>query len=417
MGLLKPLLQPLLAMVPPAFDLDLTAEFVDPRVTFTRASTRTYFDSAGTMRTAAANEWPREYDPATGICIGRQVWEQRTNLLVRSQEFGNASWTKYQATVVENAATAPDGTMTAGKLVENTANDSHQSSQAPILAENTSYTLSVYAKAAERNILRLAPTTRAGVTGQTYFNLSSGTVGTIGTGHAASINPVGNGWYRCAITFNSGSGASSNTTRIAMAAVDGSSGYTGDGVSGLLIWGAQLEAASFASPYIPTTTATATRSKDSAVIGNLAAIQFNSAEGTFTVESFSLDPLATGVTRQLIGLDDGSSQNAMFLGRIVSSSATRLQSRASGVVDCDISTAGSFPINQFIKCGFCYKNNDFFIRTDGANAASDSSVQVPPLNRIVIGSSVFLGDWCGPIRRLRYWPIRLNESELQALTA
>src|SRR5690606_5381998 len=88
-----------------------------PFVTFTRASEGTYFDSAGTQQTAAVNEPRVDYDPLTLELRGLLVEEQRTNLLLRSQEFDNASWSKVSSSVSANAAVAPDGTLTADKII------------------------------------------------------------------------------------------------------------------------------------------------------------------------------------------------------------------------------------------------------------------------------------------------------------
>lgn len=81
-----------------------------PFVTFTRASTGTYFDSAGVMRTAAVDEPRIDYDPATLELRGLLVEEQRTNLLLRSQEFDNVSWLVSTGTATKTANTdvAPD---------------------------------------------------------------------------------------------------------------------------------------------------------------------------------------------------------------------------------------------------------------------------------------------------------------------
>ncbi len=199
---------------------NVSATSLDPRVTFTRASTGTYFDSAGVLQRATYN------------------------LFTRSEEFDNAAWTKGNATITANAVAAPDGTLTADKLVEDTATNQHIISQnIGTVTVGSAYTVSCYIKAAER--------TQASLTsfGEAYvvFNLSAGTV-IQGTGQ---IQNVGNGWYRCSATFTK-----TNTTgAFYILAWNNTNNYLGDGQSGIYIWGAQLEAASTAGPYYATTTA------------------------------------------------------------------------------------------------------------------------------------------------------------------
>lgn len=86
---------------------------VDPRITFSRVSTATYFDNKGVLRTAPAGVPRIDYDPATGECRGLLVEEQRTNFLRYSEEFDNAYWIKARSSITTNAVTAPDGTLSA----------------------------------------------------------------------------------------------------------------------------------------------------------------------------------------------------------------------------------------------------------------------------------------------------------------
>jgi hypothetical protein len=204
-------------------------------ITFTRASTGTFVDSDGVIRSAA------------------------TNLLLRSEEFDNAAWTKSRATVTADNTTAPNGLTTADKLVEDTSISlTHLTRQDLTLTANIVYTVSIYAKAAERTRLRVdlsdASTSADTVFG--LFDLVSGTVvSSAANGNAsltsASIQNAGDGWYRCSVT------GKINTTdtdgRVLLYIDNGSTiSYTGDGTSGLFIWGAQLEVGSTATTYLPT---------------------------------------------------------------------------------------------------------------------------------------------------------------------
>ncbi len=193
-------------------------------VTFTRASSGTYVDSQGVIRTAT------------------------TNLLLRSEEFDNAYWSKTNSTVTANATTAPNGTLTAEKLITNSGASGGRVNVSITATAGTPVTLSCYAKQGETNIFSLFISD--GITGRAAeFNLTTGTVsGTPTAGMTASIQPVGDGWYRCVATV---AGASLSGTTRSLRIVQNV--VANDGTSGLFIWGAQLEESSTVGEYIPTT--------------------------------------------------------------------------------------------------------------------------------------------------------------------
>jgi hypothetical protein len=193
-------------------------------------------------------------DYSNGGCPSILVEPQRTNLLLRSEEF-NLNWSSIRLSVTPNTTIGPGGLMNADSLIENTDTQTRVVRQL-VNTTVSSYTFSVYAKANTRNWIYLSNA----ITGSTWFDLSNGTIGFTSVGVTASITSVGNGWYRCATVL---------TGTIALTAFDIglSTGnlisiYTGDGTSGLFIWGAQLEAGSYPTSYIPTTTASVTRNAD-----------------------------------------------------------------------------------------------------------------------------------------------------------
>ena len=172
------------------------------------------------------------------------------NLVTYSEQFDNASWTKLNSTISANAIIAPNGTTTADKLVENSSDANHLVQKA-ITASDSVYTFSIYAKKGERNWLVLRSVNASLQNVKAWFNIDAGTVGTLENGATATITDVGNGWYKCSITCPSFS--SGFEFRASTSTGNNVDSYTGDGTSGLYIWGAQLESNSVATSYFPTT--------------------------------------------------------------------------------------------------------------------------------------------------------------------
>jgi hypothetical protein len=177
----------------------------------------------------------------------------RRNLLTRTEEFNNAAWTKLQCSISANNSAAPDGTATADLIVEDSATAARYVNSS-LTTTVQSYTFSVYLKNPSSNGRRYALLYHNESVKGWVFDLQSGVVGTggttaVGAPAAYGIESVGNGWYRCYITVTGT--AASNSFRVYPVSNSGSgnASYTGDGVSGILVWGAQLETGSSATNY------------------------------------------------------------------------------------------------------------------------------------------------------------------------
>jgi hypothetical protein len=160
-------------------------------------------------------------------------------LLTYSEQFDNAAWTKLQSSVTANSATAPDGTTTADSFIEDSSTNTHLALQIPSgVPTNTTFSVSVYAKPNGRNWIRLLENNGSGIAA--YFDIQNGAVGTV-LGGTTAITSVGNGWYRCSIRGTTGAAQTSINFNIRLANADGGESYTGNGTSGVFIWGAQVE--------------------------------------------------------------------------------------------------------------------------------------------------------------------------------
>lgn len=240
----------------------------DDIYTFERASTATYFDSNGVLQTAAVDEPRFGHDPVTGEPLGVLIEPSRTNLLTYSEAFDNAAWNKDgNVTIDPNTITAPDGTMTASKLVEDAGetDTGYSLTQHVDVVEGVDYTITFYAKAGGREHVFVKRGNSAGFNFYVEeFHLAG--EGWVDDRSSGSIKHVGDGWYKCSATATA-----LNTTDLGgfaiYLAVSRETGlesylYQGDGASGVYIWGVQQEQGSYPTSYIPTAGAPVTRAAD-----------------------------------------------------------------------------------------------------------------------------------------------------------
>ena len=195
--------------------------------------------------TSAINSAPRfDHNPTTGESLGLLVEEARTNLLLRSEEFDNASWNSATGarTVTANSIAAPDGLTTADTVTADGTTAVHFVSQSLTLTA-VPYVYSVFAKAGTNNFLQLRLFTGFGGM-WANFNLATGVVGTVGVLLGAtptsSIQAYPNGWYRCTMVFTPTAATSSVAAYIVDSATAGG-GQPNSLSTSVYLWGAQLE--------------------------------------------------------------------------------------------------------------------------------------------------------------------------------
>jgi hypothetical protein len=228
----------------------------------TRNTTSTRVNSAGLIQSVAFNA-PR-LDYTGGGCPSILVEPQRTNNVLYSEQFdvNPTPWFKADTTVTANATTAPDGTSTADNVVPFATATFHSVRQAILVTPSISYTFSVYAKANGYTKVSIADAFTGGFAAR--FDLSAVSVISTIIGTTATITNVGSGWYRLTATFTTTASSTPSITGYPTGATLNGFGasFTGDGTSGVFLWGAQLEAGSYPTSYIPTTTIPLVRNDD-----------------------------------------------------------------------------------------------------------------------------------------------------------
>jgi hypothetical protein len=370
---------------------------------FTRASDGYYTNSDGTLTLFGSGALRRG---DRGVLIEGA----RTNLVLQSQTLDNASWTKVNATVTANATTAPDGTTTADLVQENNATGTHDVEQTSIsITSGTTYAITVFAKAAGRDFIQISFFSGiGGATRYANFDLATGVVGSKGVDATSSIQLLANGWYRCVMTAAASSTASSGffIATLTSASAARAESYAGDNTSGLFIWGAQLEQASFQSSYIPTVAASATRAAD--VLTYTAGV-------SYPIQLFAEFERAvdTGSFEELFNLDDGDSSDRAVL-YVGTTDLASVDMRTASVSQGPATVAGTVALNTVTKLAGRFQTNDMRPARGGTLGTADTSCTLPAApTRLVIGNAPSFGY----IRRIAVIQGAGTDANLQAMTS
>jgi len=282
---------------------------------FTRPSPKHVYDRFGALVQVPSNTLGVTYDPAD---LSKAPWAlleaAATNIALQSETFNDVQWGKNGVTVSPNTIAAPNGALTADKLVESFSSSGHYVDQTITINGNAQYTRSIFVKAGERGQVRLemysVPT--VGVRANISFDIASGTffgeASATGVVQTYSALRLPNGWWRIFQTFNLGTADTSCFFRICLLGPGGASVYQGDGTSGAYVWGAMMGEGS----YIATTSAAATRAAD--VVGSAAGLLYSnvpitepdySAAATYAKDALVHDPATHNVFKSLIDANKG----------------------------------------------------------------------------------------------------------------
>ena len=368
------------------------------------ASLDPYVYNPAAAAASAAYYGPRfDYDPVTLAAKGLLIEEARTNLVTYSAQFDDAAWSKFNATVTANATTAPDGTSAADTLVETATTNFHFIQNAYTTTGALSF--SVFLKENTRRFGGIH--INDGAARGCSIDLRTGTLGTPYGGATASVVNYGNGWFRLTVTATAG--AAGNVV-VYVSDSNALASYAGNGTSGIFIYGAQLEAGSFATSYIPTVASQVTRSADVAtMIGDNFRSWYNQNEGTF-VFGFTPDSTVANNTR-VANISQGDAT-----GRVVdvnSDGTSWLSYNGSGN-----SVIGSAAVTSATRSiAAAYKTGDYAGVIGGGTVATrtDALVNIPTQMRIG-AFSASIGFLNGHIRSLGYYNTRQPNATLQTLT-
>ncbi|MDR3392487.1 MAG: hypothetical protein P4L77_12220, partial [Sulfuriferula sp.] len=257
-------------------------------------------------------------NPTTGALLGAGNWGQSQNLFPYSNAF--SSWAQnLNISVADGTAPGPTGLLGASVVTPTTTSGLHQVASTVGITGANPYSVWLFVRQNGYSRVYFGFSNGAGTVGvgQT-FDVSAGTVvgSPVVTGSPTSysvIGPtaVGIGYYKIGLTVALGGSYGSGETT---ASVDNGTGisFAGDGTSGLIFGGAQIEQSVVATPYIPTSGVAVTRAADALQLSSAAFGQaVNPLQGAFFADVFipALYPSASGVNHTIAVLSDGTANN------------------------------------------------------------------------------------------------------------
>ena len=351
-------------------------------------------------------------DYSNGTCPSLLVEPQRTNLYAWSSSFDNAVWNTGNATITANTTISPSGIQDADSIFEQAVNDYQIDGQLYSMTNGVTYTMSIYVKANTRQYFRALVGNSVLINFQSaYFDLVNG-VSTSTSLITTTMTDAGNGWWKCSLTFTCNNtatdaiyfGSSPNMT-------SAYSPFVGDPTKGVFIWGAQLEAGSYPTSYIPTTSASVTRNADVISKTGISSL-IGQTEGVIFIDAYRTQKSVN--YQALIGLGNGTSSSEMM----------EFYYKSSNELTVGVYNSGQQFVNNTViangrhKIALAYKANDFALYIDGVLIASDTSGTVPTMNQLNIGEFNYTSGYAyaDGINAVALWKTRLTNTQLAQLT-
>lgn len=335
-------------------------------MTVTRATTATRVNSAGLIESVASNI-PR-LDYSNGTCPSILVEPQRTNSVLRSQEFDNATWGAIDTTITANTTISPSGNTDAETMT--ITSGASRIFQTLALGSGI-YTASIYVKS-----LSGTPTIQLRMVVD-------------GADITQSI-PTTTNWVRHDFTFTA-------SVAVSFFVVRGESG-TGS----VAIWGAQLEAGSYATSYIPTTSASVTRNADVISKTDISSL-IGQTEGTMFFDL--VFPQKSEAS--YIGISNGTTGSRIILG--CESDLFFTFGYGSGAVL-------SLNTNTRYKIALAYNSTNLTIYANGSLLSTVTGTQPTSFSRFAFDAGNSTGNLISSVNTSALWKTRLTNTQLAQLT-
>jgi hypothetical protein len=364
------------------------------------------------LRTETRLNIPR-LDYSLGGCPSILLEPQRTNLALQSSSFDSATWGKVNATVTANTTTSPSGIVDADEITDSSGSFGNVGSNV-VAFSSADYSVSLFIKKKTSTTAYLGIEV-AGNGRYLTFNSVSGDIKYISADvfNNKKLISFNDDWWYLSFTVNVSASTAVGIRFFPSISTDGSS-LNAAATGTETIYGAQLEAGSYATSYIPTTTASVTRNSDQVYKTGISSL-INSTEGVLYAE---IAALSNDLTNRLLSLSDGTSTNRIFLGFNSLSNSIRFRVQVNNVYQAEDNFIVA-DTTQYLKIGFKFKENDFALWINGVEVLVDNSGSTfssNTLNTLSFDSGAGGSEFFGKCKNLMVFPTALSDDELATLT-
>jgi len=379
---------------------------------FDRASTATRIGSNGLIQTVATDIPRLNYDISNGVvqsCPSLLLEPASTNLITYSENF--SQWVSdTNASITSNSIISPDGTQNADKLVAGSST-ARQAIKLSVTA-NGDISMSIFAKKGEYSVIQFSDA----INGSYFvnFDLQTGAIGSSNT-MQGKIENVGNDWYRCSASYNTSNpilsfrlsiAQSSTATRLV--------NFAGNSSDGLYIYGAQVEALTYLTSYIPTDGSTVTRAAETCNDAATAST-FNSTEGVLYIEAKSTYDSSNS---RRISISDGTINNRVSFEFDETTENTIKGFVSSGGATQATLTHSAIDLSEYNKMAIKYKANDFSLFINGQEVDVDATGSAPiGLDSLQLQGGANTNYMYGNVKDIRVYNEALTDAQLQTLTS
>lgn len=364
-------------------------------------SDSTYLKTAASSRFSLPYEWNK-----SGTLLGIRVEEARTNLIPTS------AVSSYGLTnVTSSLVTDPAGDTKAVRITTTASAATNVVLSIAGAGNTNGLTYSIYAKqgssATECNSFGLYNLTTTVTLIAGTINYGTGVWTTTSGSGTVTTSDVGNGWWKIAISKNSGISNGDNINVYA--------GYIGNvKAAGQYadFWNPQLEVGVFDSSPIETFGSTITRAADNISIAT-SNFKYGTSHSIFA-EFYPFN--VSAASRLIISIDDTTTVNSYWL-QTTTSPGTRFQVTDGNVAQAQLDVLpGASTVNTVNKMAAALATNDFIQCSNGTLSSADSSGTIPTVTTVNFGNAVGVSQLFGYIRKFMYLPRRMTNTELQTLT-
>ena len=337
-----------------------------------------YIESGATTGLAGLLEDSPRFDYSGGAsCPSLLLEPSRTNLIGYSEYFEGTGWVKESgATIESNVDSSPDGNTNASYLKAPIAtNSTIRIKYTFSCTSSQTYVGSIFVKKENVDFIRILSTGATASTLEAFYNVSNGTLGSSGTPSKAIIEDYGNGWYRLSLVIDAVNTSSSATFRVQLAKTDGAVIDNFDGTEKNLIFGGQLEQASYPTSYIPNHSGgSVTRAADVNTLLNQSGV-IGQTEGTIYVNWIATEHSSNS---QIFDIGNGNVDRITLIHN--SNNSLRVLVRTNNTSIIDYTESSAIVGGNTYKAAFSYSDSSgyaFYLNgsklTDGTDRVDFST--------------------------------------------